>query len=64
MQKVILSFIAHSCREIGGSQIDMVYVYRCLLGCFFAKFGIAIRMKEPKVHKLDVFWANCYKKHL
>ena len=26
----------------GGSHIDMVYVCACLLGRFFAKFGIAI----------------------
>ena len=28
----------------GGYHVDMVYIYicACLLGCFFAKFGIAI----------------------
>ena len=40
----------------------------CLLGCFFVKFGIAIGgfssgTKEPKSHKLGVFWANYCKKH-
>ena len=52
----------------GYSHMDMVYVCACLLGCFFAKFGIAIRgfpsePKEPKFHKLGVFWANYHKKH-
>ena len=41
--------------------IYMVYVYvSAFLGCYFAKFGIAIggfssEMKEPKLHKLGVF---------
>ena len=53
----------------GGSHIDMVYVYvPAFWGTFFAKFGIAIRgfsseTKEPKLHKLGVFWANYCKKH-
>ena len=55
----------------GGSQIDKVYVYTicaCLLGCYFTKFNTAIgglssEMKEPKLHKLSVFWANFGKKH-
>ena len=49
----------------------MVYIYicACLLRHFFTKFGIAIgggvssEMKEPKLHKLGVFWANYCKKH-
>ena len=46
-----------------GSDIDIVYVCACLLGCYFEKFGIAIlgyssEMKEPKLHKLDVFCAS------
>ena len=48
----------------------MVYVgpiCACLLGHFFAKFDIAIggfssETKEPKLHKLGVFWANYCKK--
>ena len=54
----------------GGSHIDMVYVYvPAFWGTFFAKFGIAIgggfssETKEPKLHKLGVFWANYCKKH-
>ena len=51
---------------VGGSRIDMVYgIHKCacLLGCYFAKFGIAIggfssEMKEPKLHRLGVFLAN------
>ena len=40
----------------------------CLLGHLFAKFGIAIggfssATKEPKLHKLGVFWASYCKKH-
>ena len=41
----------------------------CLpFGALFAKFGIAIggfssETKEPKLHKLGVFWANYCKKH-
>ena len=47
-----------------------IRICACLLGCFFVKFGIAIggfhqrRLKEPKLHKLGVFWVNyCKKKH-
>ena len=53
----------------GGSHIDMVYVYvPAFWGTFFAKFGIAMggfssETKEPKLHKLGVFWANYCKKH-
>ena len=54
------------------SHIDIVYGYlcACLLGCFFAKFSIAIgdrgfssETKEPKLNKLGVFWANYCKYH-
>ena len=36
-----------------------IHIYACLLGCCFAKFGIAIggfssEMKEPKLYKLGV----------
>ena len=52
-----------------GTHIDMVYVYvPASLGRFFADFSIAIggfssQMKAPKLHKLNVFWANAGKKH-
>ena len=40
----------------------------CLLGCFFANFGLAIggflsQTKAPNLHKLGVFWAIYGKKH-
>ena len=55
----------------GGGVLTLTwYTYKCacLLGHFFAKFGIAIggfssETKEPKLHKLGVFWANYCKKH-
>ena len=53
----------------GGSHINMVYVLcACLLGRFFAKFGIAIRgfsseTKDSNLHKLCVFGAISCKKH-
>ena len=53
----------------GGSHIDMVYIYvPAFWGAFFAKFGIASggfssEKKEPKLHKLGVFWVNYYKKY-
>ena len=54
----------------GGSHIDMVYVHvPAFWGHFFVKFGIAMgggdssETKEPKLHKLGVFWANYCKKH-
>ena len=53
----------------GGVLTLTWYTYMCLpLGHFFAKFGIAIggfssETKEPKLHKLGVFWANYCKKH-
>ena len=45
-----------------------ICICACLLGHFFAKFGIVIggfssETKEPKLHKLGVFWANYCKKH-
>ena len=46
----------------GGSHIDMVYVYGpAIWGAFCAKIGKAIwgfssEMKEPKLHKVGVFW--------
>ena len=52
----------------GFSHWHDIRICTCLLGHFFARFGIAIRgfsseMKEPKLHKLGVFWANYCKKH-
>ena len=46
----------------------IIRICACLLGHFFAKFGIAIggfssETKEPKLHNLGVFWANYCKKH-
>ena len=53
----------------GVSHWHGIRICACLLGHFFAKFGIAIggfssETKEPKLHKLGVFWANYCKKHL
>ena len=52
----------------GFSRWHGIRICACLLGHFFAKFGIAIRgfsseTKKPKLHKLGVFWANYCKKH-
>ena len=56
------------CRGGGFSHWHGIRICACLLGHFFAKFGIAIgefssETKEPKLHKLGVFWANYCKKH-
>ena len=53
----------------GGSHWHDIHVCACFLGCYFAKFGIAIggfssEMEEPELHKLSVFWANYGKKAL
>ena len=55
-------------RPGGFSHWHGICICACLLGHFFAKFGIAIggfssETKEPKLHKLGVFWANYCKKH-
>ena len=47
----------------GVSHWHGIRICACLLGRFFGKFGIAIggfssEMKEPKLHKLGVFWAK------
>ena len=52
----------------GFSHWHGIRICACLLGRFFAKFGIAIgefssETKEPKLHKLGVFGANYCKKH-
>ena len=52
----------------GFSHWHGIRICACRLGHFFAKFGIAIggfstETKEPKLHKLGVFWANYCKKH-
>ena len=53
----------------GGSHIDMVYVFvPAFWGTFSRNMIIAIEgfsseTKEPKLHKLGVFWANYCKKH-
>ena len=52
----------------GFSHWHGIRICACLLGHLFAKFGIAIggfssETKEPKLHKLGVFWANYCKKH-
>ena len=61
---------ALDCKENGGfSHWHGIRICACLLGHFFAKSGIAIgggfssETKEPKLHKLGVFWANYCKKH-
>ena len=45
-----------------------ICICACLLGCYFAQLGEAIcefssEMKEPKLHKYGVFWANFGKKY-
>ena len=45
-----------------------IRICACLLGFYFTKFDIVIggflsEMKEPKLHKLGVFWANYGKNH-
>ena len=52
----------------GFSHWHGIRLCACLLGRFFAKFGIAIggfssQTKEPKLHKFGVFCANYFKKH-
>ena len=53
----------------GGSHIDMVYIY---VPAFWGTFsrnlvqrsgGFSSETKEPKLHKLGVFWAHYCKKH-
>ena len=51
----------------GGSHIDMVYVYvpafwGAISWNLVAIGGFSSEMKEPKLHKLGVFWANYEKK--
>ena len=58
----------HWFRGGGFSHWHGIRICTCLLGRFFAKFGMAIgdvssETKEPKLHKLGVFWANYCKKH-
>ena len=54
---------------MGGSHIDMVYVY---VPAFWVAFslnlvqrsgGFSSETKEPKLHKVGVFWANYCEKH-
>ena len=45
-----------------------IRICACLLGRFFVKFGTSIggfssETKEPKLHKLGVFWVDYCKKH-
>ena len=52
----------------GYSHWHGICICACLLGHFFADFGIAIggfssQMKAPNIHKLGIFWANDGKKH-
>ena len=58
----------HMSTRGGFSHWHGIRICACLLGQLFAKFGIAIggfssEKKEPKLHKLGVFWANYCKKH-
>ena len=51
----------------GSSHMAMVYNVPAFWGAFSTNFGIAINgfsseTKEPKLHKLGVFWAN-YRKN-
>ena len=76
-QQLVGSYVSQCCVNFLNSGLmvypntnhfDTTCICACLLGCFFAKFGIAIggfssEMKEPKLHKLGVFWANYGKKH-
>ena len=57
-----------ACSPGGFSHWHGIRICACLLGHFFTKFGIAIggfssETKEPKLHKLGVFWANYCKRH-
>ena len=65
-------FTATSCTQAPSpgwfSHWPGIRICACPLGRFFAKFGIAIgefssETKEPKLHKLGVFWAYYCKKH-
>ena len=49
-----LSIISSLILNAGGSHIDMVYVYVT---------AFSSEMKDPKLHKLGVFWVNYDKKH-
>ena len=76
---MIRSSKLHRCVDAGYTDLDVrvpggfshwhgIRICACLLGHFFAKFGIAIggfssETKEPKLHKLGVFGANYCKKH-
>ena len=64
-----ISDMWHFCRRkvmvrVSASHWHDIRICICFLGCFFAKFGIAAisefssEMKEPKLHRLGVFWAN------
>ena len=64
------SSTAHCIAPGGGgfSHWHGIRICACLLGHFFMTFSIAIggfssETKEPKLHKLGVFWANYCKKH-
>ena len=54
----------------GGGVLTLTsYTYMCLpFGAIFREIwysdrGVSSETKEPKLHKLGVFWANCCKKH-
>ena len=54
----------------GGGVLTLTsYTYMCLpFGALFREIwysdrGVSSEMKEPKLHKLGVFWANYCKKH-
>ena len=51
--------------ELGGSHIDRVYVYvRAFWDeIWYSDRRVSSEMKEPKLHRLGVFWANYCKKH-
>ena len=66
------TFEKHSKRVFPGgggfSNWHGTHICACLLGCLFREIwygdrGFSSGMKEPKSHKLGVFWANYCKKH-
>ena len=63
-----ITYLLPYTRGGGFSHWHGIRICACLLGHFFTKFGIAIggfssETKEPKLHKLGVFWADYCKKH-
>ena len=69
---VVVALFTKNSSSIPGRGFSHHTYYICasLLGSFFAKFDIGLAIgggssetKEPKLHRLGVFWANYCKKH-